>query len=330
MEKENMMKEQQPLISVIIPIYHVEKYLDRCVKSVMNQTWKNLEIILVDDGSVDDSCPQMCDEYEKQDERIVVIHRKNGGLSAARNSGLDCCHGEFIAFVDSDDYISEKYIEAMYKEMNDTTDIVVCNLQKVDENGIKLGDTRQIQQTVRISGKEQLRNLVTRQHIYDTVVWNKLYRRKLFQSLRFPEGKIHEDVHVIHELYYQSVNVAMVPDILYYYVQRDGSIMGKAHKKNDGEVEAMQKRVDFLWQKQEYYLSALTQIQTFSLWMECEGEESVRRDEKQKMQHKMRKTVSKILFQSEVSLGEKVKFMIAYISIPMYLKLRNGKNRSNG
>lgn len=324
------MKEQQPLISVIIPIYHVEKYLDRCVKSVMNQTWKNLEIILVDDGSVDDACPKMCDEYKKQDERMVVIHQKNGGLSAARNSGLDCCHGEFLAFVDSDDYISEKYIETMYREMTATTDIVVCNLQKVDENGIKLGDTRQIQKVVHISGREQLQNLVTRQHIYDTVVWNKLYRRKMFQRIRFPVGKIHEDVHTIHELYYQAENVAMVPDTLYYYVQRDSSIMGKSHVKNDGEVEAMQKRADFLWEKQEYYLSALTQIQTFSLWMECEGEESVRRDEKRKMQHKMRKNVSKIFFQNEVSLDEKGKLMIAYISIPMYLTLRNGKSRSNG
>lgn len=215
------------IISVIIPIYNVQQYLDRCVKSVADQTYSHLEIILVDDGSPDD-CGRMCDDWARRDGRIKVIHKENGGLSDARNAGIDAAKGDYIMFVDSDDYIAPDMVQRLYDALTGASaDMSLCNLLYVDENGNPLPE-RNANSPIRdevISGDEALQKLSLPQNHYYVVAWNKLYRRLLFRGIRFPKGKIHEDEFTAHHLLGQCTRIACVAEPCYFYVQRSGSIM---------------------------------------------------------------------------------------------------------
>lgn len=229
-------------ISIIVPIYNVEKYLRRCIDAILNQTISNLEIILVDDGSPD-LCPQICDEYAKRDNRIVVIHQENGGLSAARNAGIKAAKGEYIGFVDSDDYISPNMYELLYDNIEHyDADIAICNFEYVDDNGNALNRPSPMKTEV-LTNKQALRKLEEKRWTYYVTAWNKLYRRSLFDEVTFPIGKLNEDSAIMHELFHKSRQIATIDDKLYYYVQRNNSIIsGGYNVKRLDEVEAIYKR----------------------------------------------------------------------------------------
>ena len=179
-------------ISIIVPIYNVEKYLEKCIKSILSQTYKNLEIILVDDGSPD-KCGMICDKYKEIDDRIIVIHQENKGLSGARNTGLKNANGKYVCFIDSDDYINEHMIETLYENLIKTgSDISICDFFQVKENeNIKI---KKIENAVKIMNKQEcLKKLLYHKYKLDIVTWNKLYKQELFNNIEFPEGKIYED-----------------------------------------------------------------------------------------------------------------------------------------
>lgn len=214
----------EKLISVIVPIYKVEDYLEKCIDSIRNQTYQNLEIILVDDGSPD-KCPQMCDDFAKEDSRIKVIHRKNGGLSAARNSGLEIATGEYIGFVDSDDYIHSKMYETLLAHLEESNaELAVCRVQDVFEIG---------EEALLTGGEkvETMTNVEALKSIYGDwgtdmkVAWNKLYRREIFNELRYNEGKVHEDEFMIHKVLYCIKKVVTTSYKMYYYQRGSASIM---------------------------------------------------------------------------------------------------------
>lgn len=215
-----------PLVSIIIPIYKVEPYLRRCLDSIVNQTYTNLEIILVDDGSPDGS-PQICDEYAAKDNRILVIHKENGGLSDARNAGLDICKGEYISFVDSDDWVDKKYIETLYNTIIETgADISIINHCQFssDETFLPLEKFH----TGIFAGYNCLKQLIINNTIQHTLVWGKLYKKTLFNNIRFPVGKKFEDNYVSYQLYFFSKKIACKDIVLYHYLKRSDSIMGAA------------------------------------------------------------------------------------------------------
>ena len=220
------------LISVIIPIYKVEEYLDECVTSVVGQTHNNLEIILVDDGSPD-NCPQICDDWAKKDDRIKVIHKKNGGLSDARNAGIEVASGEYIAFVDSDDYIKPDMLEKLFAAIcRENADIAACGIL----------DCREYRQTAwgcrDFSGtSEQILAMLYNDASYPVAAWNKLYRRSCWRELRFPVGKTCEDAFTTYQLVHNAERIVMIPEALYCYRIRPGSIMTSAFslKKMDEE-----------------------------------------------------------------------------------------------
>ena len=218
----------QSLISVIVPIYKVQDYLDECVESIINQTYSNIEIILVDDGSPDE-CPNMCDAWAKKDSRIRVVHKKNGGLSSARNAGIDVANGEYICFVDSDDFICKDALENLYNRIKDDAtvgitsgmiyryqdgctsnfkDVWLCSVEKV------------------IPASEFLLETMSQKTSY--TVWNKLYRREVVGNTRFREGRNNEDTLFMYDLgkNITSMNVCMVeiPQYVYYYRYREDSI----------------------------------------------------------------------------------------------------------
>lgn len=218
----------QPLISIIVPVYKVEKYLKKCVDSILAQTYRNIEVILVDDGSPD-NCPGICEEYSNKDSRIVVIHKENGGLSDARNAGLDIAQGEYISFVDSDDYVASNMCEVLLNaaQINDA-DVALCNYARVNEDYEEI-ENKVIQKYAidkKYSREEFIHELIQPYGGYYVVVWNKLYRKSIFQKLRFPVGKQHEDEFIIHYIVDRSAVIISVKATLYYYLQRKESIMG--------------------------------------------------------------------------------------------------------
>lgn len=224
------------LISVIVPVYNVEKYLRKCIDSILSQTYTNLEIILVDDGSVDNS-GRICDEYKEKDSRIVVIHKENGGLSSARNAGIDMAHGEYIGFIDSDDYIDSDMYEELYKNMQDNNaDLSICGILNLYQ-GIE--SKRNTPDKKVMLAAEAIKLMLTGLTVSSC---NKLLKRKLFKDTRYPIGKTAEDAFVLIEILLKCDIVAFTSEEKYYYVHRGNSITTrKYHKSDDDVIEAWEK-----------------------------------------------------------------------------------------
>ncbi len=209
-------------VSVIIPVYRVENYLDKCIQSVVDQTYKKLEIILVDDGSPD-SCGAICDAWAEVDHRIKIIHQKNKGLAAARNSGLDVASGYYIMFIDSDDYISLDMITKLHSQLiNDQAEIAISGYKRVDEKGRFMSNGESIETGI-VDKRTVMKYLIDERLVY-SVVWNKLYKHSLWLNVRFPVGKWYEDTYIMHTICFQSKVITQVSDYLYYYRIRKESI----------------------------------------------------------------------------------------------------------
>lgn len=213
------------LISVIIPIYKVEKYIVRCVESIVNQTYTNLEIILVDDGSPD-NCPQICDDYAEKDNRIKVVHKENGGLSDARNAGMKVATGDYISFIDSDDYVSIDFIETLYSAMlRENSDIVECEIVRFYENEIpNIKDNLNIESF----DTEKGLSLLIDDNKFHQHVWNKLYKSKFALKVPFEKGKLNEDEFWTYQVFGRAEKVTKIYKTIYFYLQRESSIMGNS------------------------------------------------------------------------------------------------------
>lgn len=237
-----------PVISVIVPVYKVEKNLAKCIDSILAQTYTNLEIILVDDGSPD-RCPEICDYYAKKDLRIKVIHKQNGGLSSARNAGLDQCTGDYISFIDSDDYIAPKmYEKLMFLIQQTKADLSICGYTYVDDIGTPVyveGIQNSLKACV-LNRNQALHKLYGADGVYYVTAVNKLYSRALFDCLRFEEGRIHEDEFIVHHIFDRCKLIAVTGESLYYYVQREASIMHQRFSKKKFDAYfAMEDRAKF-------------------------------------------------------------------------------------
>lgn len=245
-----------PLISVIVPVYNVEDYLDRCVESIVNQTYKNLEIILVDDGSPD-NCPQICDDWAKKDSRIIVIHMKNGGQASARNEGLRIATGELIGFVDSDDYIDKTMYELMYECLRENnSDIVECTKMDFDDN--QKFDYVGSNQVLVFNRKEAIEDFLKETHLKCTV-WNMLCKAEIAKCIMFDDGKTHEDILWPYRVYMKADRIVYLDKALYYYYQRPGSTMNKAYseKRFDG-LDALEQRAKLVKLDYPEYYSLAT------------------------------------------------------------------------
>lgn len=262
------------LISVIVPIYNVEQYLEQCIQSICIQSYKNLEIILVDDGSPD-RCSEICDEWAQKDSRIHVIHKQNGGLSDARNVGIEYAKGKYIAFVDSDDWIEEDLFQKMWNELQcNNAQIAACKIVKVFE---KSCEEQKIHSKQKIfSSKEALQTLLIGQD-FCAVVWNKLYCRDIIGDIRFPVGRLHEDEFFTYRVMANASKLVLVSEGKYYYRQRGGSIMDKWSVKHLDVLDAFNERMHFL---KEYYPD-LYVIDKFNFYLACacNGRELVSREQ---------------------------------------------------
>lgn len=241
----------EPLISVIVPVYNVEDYLDRCIESIVNQTYKNLEIILVDDGS-SDNCPVMCDEWAKKDSRIKVIHKENGGLSDARNYGIELSAGEYLSFVDSDDYVDSDFIESLHSAIEKfNTKLSICNMTTFDENG-KTDETftQPYKSLTLAEGHEKYESLLRHCAV------NKLYKREIFDTIRYPKGKLYEDLYIYHHILDKVDKVAYTGKNSYFYFIRSGSIMNSTYTIHSTDIVwGYHNRARFYDSKKEYRLA---------------------------------------------------------------------------
>ena len=252
------------LISVIVPVYKVEPYLDKCISSIVNQTYKNLEIILVDDGSPD-NCPAMCDVWAKKDSRIRVIHKTNGGLSDARNAGMAVATGELMAFVDSDDWIAPDMYEHLYRRLaEDNSDIAACGVQMVWEN--KTPSRMLTRDGNCVLNQEEAMRAIIEESWLKQPVWYKLYKTALVRDILFPKGKCHEDVFWSYQAVGSAKKVSVSDHVGYYYLQRGGSIMGAGYSlKRLDAVEAKVQRCAYIQER----LPALSPLAVKDLWFTC-------------------------------------------------------------
>lgn len=233
--------EQEKLISVIVPVYNVEAFLEPCVRSIIGQTYRRLEIILVDDGSPD-NCPQMCEQWAQKDERIRVLHKENGGLSDARNAGLKAATGEFVLFVDSDDWIAPEMAEKMLDAMVEyKADMVLCQYTEVFPNG-KMLRKYDGKRAVRVYGRQEMFKLLLEDLEVTNHVWRRLYKRKLLPENLFPVGKNFEDMYVMAELTEKCETFVSLNDVYYYYRANPNGIMKTKTSKNLNDyLDALEK-----------------------------------------------------------------------------------------
>lgn len=269
------------LISVIVPVYKVEDCLDKCVRSIAEQTYSNLEIILVDDGSPD-RCGAMCDAWAEKDSRIRVVHKENGGLSDARNAGLQVATGSLISFIDSDDWIEPDFLEALLTAMEQQdAQIAECAVDLVDEDG-NLLRLREAAQVPVVEKHEGLHRLIQEDGIFQTV-WNKLYRRHVLEGILFEKGKCHEDDFWTYQIFDRMDRLAVVNRPMYHYLQRSGSIMGVGYslKRLDG-LEARYRRMEYLSKyddlrvltQQNLMLDYLWHLQSALRWLKDSQQET--------------------------------------------------------
>lgn len=210
------------LISVIVPVYNVAKYLKRCIESIINQTYSNTEIILVDDGSTDES-GDICEMYANNHANIISIHKSNGGLSSARNEGIRKSSGKYICFVDSDDYISPVMIERLYNNIKTfSAEISICDFWWINE-----GDNPDSHSECKINvvdGKTNILMQIINNYLPTIVAWNKLYKKEIWEGISYPEGRFHEDEFVIHELLNRCERIVYTTEKMYFYIRHNNSI----------------------------------------------------------------------------------------------------------
>lgn len=232
------------MISIIVPVYKVEKYLDRCIISILNQTYNNFELILVDDGSPD-NCGKICDEYAKKDTRIHVIHQENRGLSAARNAGIDWSlknsNSQWITFIDSDDWVDIRFLEELYNtavQLN--VDISICNYVRTEKEP-------EMAKKPFLYERYTVEDFYVKQRIVATVAWGKLYKKDCFNEIRYPVGKLHEDEFTTYLVLFSSRQITFVNAPLYlYFINHESIMQSQWNIKRLDVLEAFEAQLAFL------------------------------------------------------------------------------------
>ena len=298
-------------ISVIVPVYKVEEYIDRCIRSIVEQAYRQLEVILVDDGSPD-KCPEICDQWAKKDPRIKVIHKKNGGLSDARNAGLEIATGEYVAFVDSDDWILPDMYEKMLNAIKDEqADICACGIRSCYEDHEATWGCNEYS----VKDSTQILDMLYSDTKYPVAAWNKLYKRECWKDLRFPVGKICEYAFTTYQLVHNAKRIILVPDAFYCYTVRPFSIMTSAFSlKRMNEEEAWRKNYQFikinypnLYKKAFRFYLQKVNILIHAISKDQRSEYS---EQYNYLKNILKKNLSFILFDSGLNLKYRIKYLL--------------------
>ena len=309
---------KEPLISVIIPVYKVEKYLKRCIDSVINQTYKNLEIILVDDGSPD-NCPKICDDYSKKDKRIKVIHKKNGGLSDARNKGIEKANGDYISFIDSDDYVELNYIDFLYKILKENNADISMGKQYVRYPN-KILNTGSNNNYV-LNSHDALEKMLYGED-FDVSAWAKLYKKELFKGIRYPKGRLFEDSATTYKLIDKAKTIVLKSIPIYNYIIRDDSITNETfNEKKFDLITSTNEMCKYINKKYKdldkacdrrmmyAYLSTLTQL------IKCK---KIDKEYKERIMKYIKKYRKKVLKDKRIPKRDRIALYTTYLGLNGY------------
>lgn len=318
--------DQNPLISVIVPIYNVEKYLKKCIDSIIEQTYSELEIILVNDGSTDQSL-SVCESY--QDERIKIVNKVNGGLSSARNAGLEVARGAYIFFLDSDDWIEKNCIEYLLNTLIQTeVDIVQCGFILTTTEDMTVPKKEE-----KILIYDNIQALKVFHDKVNTITWNKLYKASIFKDIRFPHGKIHEDHFTTYKAIYAAQKIAVSSRVLIYYRQRPNSIMStKYNVKRLHIVEAVQEKLKFMKKlgNQELYNITLKEYEYVIINAFEEHKKYLPNDEENLLKlTKEYRALYPLIMRSDLSLLIKAKSTLFACSPTLFSQLKGLKVHKN-
>lgn len=302
------------LISIIVPVYNVEKYLQRCIESLISQTYKNIEIILVNDGSTDNS-GEICRAYAQKYKNIVLIEKENEGISVARNTGIEIAKGSYISFVDSDDYIQNIFIERLYNLCKkNNSEVAICDFERTQQNNLNFTLLDQTGDEKVSTPEEMMFRCCNKNKTKETLAWNKLYKKELFSDIRYPKGRIYEDLATTHKVLYKANLISECNDKMYAYYMSDNSITRKKYSLRHFECEnmAQNERLEFFKNTGniELYNKALISIQRNRIanyckccleLADCKEEQNnlltiIRRDEKKIRNWKNMDFQDKILF----------------------------------
>lgn len=325
---EDIENQNQPLVSVIVPVYKVENYLCRAIDSLLNQTYRNLEIILVDDGSPD-RCPQICDEYAAKDTRVKVIHKKNSGVSAARNSALEIATGEYLTFLDSDDYLSVEYVYKLVKSLESTgSDVSCCGANIVD-------DVEHVYNSfccdciIEESGVEVAKRML-RDTFPFNFSWGKLFKRNLFEGIRYPLSRLYEDNATTYRVIACAKKVVCIPECLYnYYRGREGNTTSQLNSDKAAwsyYCGCINCKEFLAFCRNDIYKDVIPDIKHFLyIWSKLCIETAIRAGFTSYKDYC--KKVDKIIDEMQVDIPLRLRMILAFRTIYYYLYPVIGRNR---
>ncbi len=328
-------RQNSPLVSVVIPVYNVASYLSRCLDSVLGQTYSHIEVILVDDGSSDGS-ERICDEYAEKDERIAVIHKKNGGLSDARNIGLSCSNGEYLTFVDSDDYIADTYIGTLMDIIvKYQADIAICGYRELSPSENSQNAYSKQNSNINLNVRNSLNNFNTYnivlmdkaialsnllyQKLYNTSVWGKMYHRDKWESLNFPPGMLYEDQAVLPFVFARADIVVYINAELYFYCQRSGNISHMKDKEHIlDRVEHSETIYSFVSDEIPELINAANSriLASAVLVLQELPYRNVNREILLKLRSEIHKTRSSVIWDSQARPVNRIAALISYAGMP--------------
>ena len=306
-----------PKISVIIPVYKVEKYIHRCVDSILGQTFRDFELILVDDGSPD-NCGAICDEYATKDSRIVVIHQENGGLSAARNAGIDWAFSnsdsQWLTFIDSDDWVHPEYLERLLDvAVEHNVSVSICGFERTE------GEEPEIDPETLVPVLWNPEDFFVECNVNATVAWGKLYRKECFGTIRYPVGKIHEDEFVTYRILFQYERIAFLEVPLYFYYRNENGIMGsKWSRKRLDYFDAAKEQMAYF--AQNNFFAAEKKTKKVVLWR-CEDylKQIENKNDRYELKRKLRKYIG--LFKDSLGISIKTDPGIFEAAYPVFMRI---------
>lgn len=328
-------KVMDKIVSVIVPVYNVERYLEQCLDSIIKQTYRSLEILIINDSSTDQS-GEIASRYAGLDDRIILLEKKNGGLSDARNYGLDRASGDYIMFVDSDDYIEPDMVEYLMDAIEKAdAQIAVCGYRLVDEDGEELPDWEAFPKEKVVCTRDYWKVYHEEAYIYGVVAWNKLYHKAVFDRIRFPAGKVHEDEFILHKLLHIADRIVCCPGKKYRYRQRKGSIMnlrGHGGSLDFFSADALQAfliRLEYFMKKGMFteasFAFALAARQVVSGYEEQKS--LTERDKKRLIQYQTRlKNLGRQCLAEKISVSFRVKIISILIDRRCFKLLRKVKH----
>ena len=329
----------EDLISIIVPVYNAEKYLGRCIKSLVMQTYANIEIILVNDGSSDQS-KQLCEAYAGKYDNIVLMDKENGGAASARNRGIDIAKGEYLAFVDADDYVQETFIERLYylcKKYN--SEIAICDFEWTDKDNINFKSLVAEEKEWVNTPMEMMFRCCNKDKIKETIVPNKLYKKELFGDFRYPEGMTYEDLAATHKILYKATSIAECNNKMYAYFMSGDSVTRKKYNllNFNSENRAQNERLEFFEKlgNEELFQKALVSVQRNRIANYCKAAIDMPEcvAQRQELLRKYREDCKNI--KTKVGCQDKILFSVFKISPwvcvkllwPIYLVLDRKKNK---